>query len=199
MKQKLIFSIIFLIAGCAVNTGGPDLHPDAKKSVLNDAPDWISVTPEKDGYDYTTSQATSQDAQLAIDKATLDAKTKMAANKQSEMNGYEKRVVEETGLEDDSEILDQFSKTQESIVAYQLEDVRIAKQKVVIERTDNGRKIYRAYVLLEYNQGAADEKLLKQIEKNQVLYDKIRATDLFDEMESKVDAYRKRMEEKTQQ
>ena len=203
MKKKicLILSLV-VVVGCGFtkwNNGGPDLSPNASQKVVNKTPEWYNNPPNEDGYSYATAQATSQDAQIAIDKAKLAAKSGMASNQQAEMNGYMKRVQEETGLDDDSELLDEFSNTQEQVTSYVLEDIRVARQETMVERTDKGKKIYRAYILIEFDEGARDARLLSQIERNQKLYDKIRATELVEEMESKVDAYRKRMEAKSQE
>ena len=65
------------------------------------------------------------------------------------------------------------------------------KKQVSQEKTEGGR-IYRAYVLIEWDQNAANARLLEQIKQDQQLYDTIRATELFDEMEAKVNAYRER-------
>ena len=52
--------------------------------------------------------------------------------------------------------------------------------------------IYNVYVLVEFNTNAAQEKLLAQIKADQELYDAIKASELVDEMEQKVEEYRQR-------
>ena len=56
----------------------------------------------------------------------------------------------------------------------------------------SGVRIYNVYVLVEFNVNAAQEKLLAQIKSDQQLYDAIKASELVDEMEQKVEAYRQR-------
>ena len=56
----------------------------------------------------------------------------------------------------------------------------------------SGTRIYNVYVLVEFNTNAAQEKLLAQIKADQQLYDAIKASELVDEMEQKVEAYRQR-------
>ena len=70
--------------------------------------------------------------------------------------------------------------------------MRVAKRKLLEEKTDDGRRIYRAYILVEYDQGAAQKRLLAQIKADEQLYNAMRATELFEEMEDKVEAYRLR-------
>jgi len=129
--------------------------------------------------------------QLAIDKARNAAATTLAGLVESEWNGLVKRAQEETGLGADSHIIDQFSQTQEQVISKELHDLRVAETLIQEEKSDIG-KIYRGYVLVEYNENAAHERLLAGIKANEELYTIMRTTELFDEMEEKVDAYRKR-------
>ena len=130
--------------------------------------------------------------QMATDKARTAAATALAGLIESEWNGLVKRAQEETGLSENSKIIDQFSNTQEQIISNRLQDIRVAKRELQEEKTDDGRRIYRAYVLVEYDEGAAHKRLLAKIKADEQLYNAIRATELFDEMEQKVEAYRQR-------
>ena len=56
----------------------------------------------------------------------------------------------------------------------------------------SGTRIYNIYVLVEFDTNAAHDKLLSQIKADQQLYDAIRTSELVDEMEQKVEAYRQR-------
>ena len=47
-------------------------------------------------------------------------------------------------------------------------------------------------VLIEWDAGAANKKLLAKIKADEALYTAMRTTELFDEMEEKVEAYRNR-------
>ena len=137
--------------------------------------------PKKEGFRYNAGTATSQDMQLALDKARTSAATTLAGLVESEWNGLVKRAQEETGLGPDSDIIDQFSNTQEQIISKQLNDLFISEQTVQDEKSDKGR-IYRAYVLVEFNEGAANEQLLAQLRANEKIYNAIRATELFEDL-----------------
>ena len=76
-------------------------------------------------------------------------------------------------------------------VIKQLNDISITEQTVQEEKSDQG-KIYRAYVLVQFNENAANERLLSQLKANEKIYNAIRATELFEEMETKVSQYRER-------
>ncbi len=182
---------IFIAFNCAGNKKGPDLSPDANRKTLKNTPDWFLDTPIKEGYRYVASTSTSQDMQLAINKARLDAAQTLAGEVGSEMNGLVKRAQEETGLGPDSHIIDQFSQTQEQVITTSLNDWKVVNKDVQEEKSDKG-KIYRAFVLVEWDEGAAHKRLLQKIKEDEQLYTMMRSTELFEEMEKKVEKYRKR-------
>ena len=196
MKKYLIKSMISTIAilmifNCVGNNKGSDLSPEASRKVLKNTPNWFMKTPSKEGFHYASATATSQDMQLAINKARLDAAQILASEVSSEMNGLSKRAQEETGLGPESNLIDQFSQTQEQVITTSLKDWTVSKKEVQEEKSNNGR-IYRAFVLVEWDEGAAQERLLQKIKENEELFTRIRATELFEEMEEKVESYRNR-------
>tara|TARA_B100001250_G_C19685016_1_gene737643 strand:+ start:460 stop:1059 length:600 start_codon:yes stop_codon:yes gene_type:complete len=185
----MVFSML-LMMNCG-GKKGPDLSPEVSRKTLKNAPKWFIDTPEKDGYKYTTATSTSQDMQLAVNKARLDAAQNLAGQVSSEMNGLVKRAQEETGLGADSDLIDQFSQTQEQVIATSLKDWRVSEKEIQEEKSNN-RKIYRAYVLIEWDEGAANKRLLQKIKEDEKLYTLMRSTELFEEMDEKVEKYRKR-------
>ena len=183
-----IFSL--LLTGCG-SKSGPDLSPEASRKAVKNLPDWMINTPVKEGFKYAAAQATSQSLQLAVDKARVAAVSNLSQMIKSEWNGYTKRVQEETGMGSESKLLDQFSTTQENVISNQLEGVIVKKKDIQVEKSD-GTRIYRVFVLVEFDENAAQEKLLARIKADQQLYDAIKAAELVDEMEKKVEAYRQR-------
>ena len=180
----------FLFIGCG-SKSGPDLSPEASRKTVKNLPDWYLNTPVKEGFKYQAAEATSQSMQLAVDKARVAAVSNLSQMIKSEWNGYTKRVQEETGMGSDSKLLDQFSSTQENVISNQLEGVIVKKKDIQVENSD-GTRIYRIFVLVEFDENAANEKLLAQIKADQQLYDAIKASELVNEMEQKVEAYRQR-------
>ena len=193
MNKLIIISITiigFLFIGCG-SKSGPDLSPEASSKTVKNVPDWYLETPKTEGYLYAASNATSQSMQLAVDKARMQAVSELSQMMKSEWSGYTKRVQEEIGTSLDSKLLDTFSQTQENTISNQLENI-IVKEKDIQVMNSSGARIYNVYVLVEFNTNAAQEKLLAQIKADQQLYDAIKASELVDEMEQKVEAYRQR-------
>ncbi len=195
MKKSIyiitFFSLILVLSTNCGSGKGPDLSPEASRKTLSNLPQWFVDTPTKEGFRYETSTATSQDIQMAINKASLDASNKLAGQVKSEMNGLIKRAQEETGLGEESSVIDQFSQTQEQVIATTLQDWKVSKKEIQEEKSDTGR-IYRAYVLVEWDEGAAQKRLLAKIKADEQIYNAMRATELFEEMEAKVEKYRAR-------
>ena len=189
-KIIVVSCSLFFVFNCG-SSKGPDLSPEVSRKTLKNAPKWFMNTPEKKGYRYTTATATSQDMQLAVNKARLDAAQNLAGQVSSEMNGLVKRAQEETGLGADSDLIDQFSQTQEQVIATSLKDWKVSEKEIQEEKSNNQR-IYRAYVLIEWDEGAANKRLLQKIKEDEKLYTLMRSTELFEEMDEKVEKYRKR-------
>ena len=180
----------FLFIGCG-SKSGPDLSPEASRKTVKNLPDWYLNTPVKEGFKYQAAEATSQSMQLAVDKARVSAVSTLSQMIKSEWNGYTKRVQEETGMGSDSKLLDQFSSTQENVISNQLAGIMVKEKDIQVENS-GGTDIYRVFVLIEFDENAANEKLLAQIKADQQLYDAMKASELVDEMEQKVEAYRQR-------
>ena len=193
MKKYFYLSIIIyslILVGCG-RKSGPDLSPEASRKTLKNVPGWYLESPVKEGFIYDAADGTSQSMQLAVDKARVAAVTNLSQMIKSEWSGYTKRIQEETGMHSESKLLDQFSTTQENTISNQLENVKVVKREIQVENSD-GVKIYHAFVLVEFDEHAAAAKLLAKIKADQAIYDAIRASELMDEMESKVEAYRER-------
>ena len=186
-----ITMILVLIMGCGSTTKGPNLAPEPTRKTMKNIPDWFVNTPKKEGYRYQSATAVSQDLQLAVNKAVLDAANQLSGAMDSEMNALVKRVREETGLGRNSDILDRFSQTQEQIISSSLQNYDVIKKEIYEESSDT-RDLFRAYVLIEWDVGATQKKILAQIKADKEIYDAMRATDLYEEMEEKVEAYRNR-------
>ena len=190
INSLIVIFITLFLSSCGSNKG-PNLTPEPTRRVMKNIPDWYINTPKKEGFRYAGATATSRDLQLAVNKATQDAATQLAGAMDSEMNALLKRVREETGVSTDSDILDRFSQTQEQIISTSINDYDIMKKEILEESSDS-QDIFRAYILIEWDEGAAQKRLLDRIKADKEIYDAIRASELYEEMEKKVEAYRKR-------
>jgi hypothetical protein len=187
----IVYATLILVSVNCSSNKGTDLSPEPTRKVMKNIPDWYLNALEKEGFRYEAATATSQDLQLSVNKATVDAASRLAATIESEMEGYTKRVQEETGLGADSDLIDSYSQTQGQIIATSLKDYTVAK-KEILEQKSNNQDIFRSYILIEWDEGAANKRLLDKIKADEQLYNAMRASELFDEMEAKVEKYRQR-------
>jgi hypothetical protein len=190
MNIIVYLTLILMSVNCSANKG-TDLSPEPTRKLMKNIPDWYLNAPLKEGFRYEVATATSQDLQLSVNKATVDAASRLAATIESEMEGYTKRVQEETGLGASSDLLDKYSQTQGQIIATSLRDYKVVKKEILEEKSNN-QDIFRSYVLIEWDEGAANKRLLDQLKSDKEIYDAIRSSELIDEMEEKVEKYRKR-------
>ena len=166
-----------------------DLTPSANKEVLKSEPKWYSNPPTKKGWRYQKATATSRDAQTATDKARLSAVTTMSALIKSEANQIIDRVIKESGLGDGSEYTDNFKNVMEQVTGNLIEElIEVESEVKIMKSTDT----FRAYYLLGQDEAAANNKIIAQLQADKKLYDEIKASELIEEMEDKVAAYRER-------
>ena len=133
---------------------------------------------------YTVGSGLEDDMQQAIMEAEALARSQLAQNVQVEVAGMVSRVNESVKNRSTQA---NFKTGIDLAYSTDLSDTRTAKQEVSKEKG-----LYRAYVLMEYDLGAASDRLLAKIKSDEELYDAMRTTELYKEMEDKVEAYRKR-------
>lgn len=171
LKTNLIVSTLsFLIIACGSN--------------MPKIPDWYLNAPDKEGFKYAAGTEVGDEIQNAVDEARLIAVGVLGQQLDTELNGVVARAQEEIR---DKAAVDNFKNTQESIFSVKVTDYKVVKQEIV---EDNGK--YRAYVLIEYDMNAAQQRLIDKLKADKALFEAIRATELYEEMEQKVEAYRKR-------
>ncbi len=182
MKIKELFRIsIFMVISLAIISG----CASRSKSTLKGAPKWFEKVPEKEGFIITTGTGKSADYQQAINKAQLEAKADLGEMVRSEIKENVDKVFEEDLGNPDSGTLNRFRSTVESTFSTLLEDWRVTKKEVVTE----GDNYFRAYVLIEWNEGKAHQRALEKIKSQKEIYDAVKASEMIKEMEDKVDAY----------
>jgi len=181
--KKLLFGmlvLILLVIGCA--SRGVTKVGDIE------LPDWYLNPPKDANYIFGKATSTSQDLQLAIDKAKQEARLDIAENLESHIMALIKKFDEEVGGAEDSELLTQFTKVSKNVVDQTLVGSRENKTKVKKEG-----KGYRAFVLMEFPVGKAREELLKQLysSENNQLYTRFRASQSFQDLKEEIDSLRK--------
>ena len=171
MRLKVFLGLfamaLVVIAGCASSGGG-----------------WKTIkTPNDPNFFFATGTSESLDLQLAIDKATLNARAEIGRQLELKLNSLQKSFAEEVG-DTDPELNKLYSSATEVVVSTQLSGSKIRDTKY---KEKNGK--YHAVVLVEYPVSAANAALVNQIKKDQNLYTRFRASEGFKELEAQVDKY----------
>jgi hypothetical protein len=181
MKKPLLSTLVllsfFLLVNCSSNT-------DMSQTDVGDIPDWYMNPPEDDNYIFSSKTATSQDMQLAIDKATTDARAEIGRTIELKLESLQKRFDEEVGVRENATLLSQYTQATKTVVSTSLSGSKV-KQKEFFKDGD----IWRSYVMVEYPVGEANDAFVQQIKKQEELYTRFRSSETFKELEDEVKKY----------
>jgi len=155
-----------------------------QKTSEGDIPDWYLNKPEDPNFLYEPATATSQDMQLSVDKAVQAGRTGIGRQVETKIQAIQKRFQEETGVGEDSQLLDQFTAASKTVVSTSLTGSKEVNKKIVKDG-----KMWRAYVLVQYPLGAAQEAFKAQIQKKEQAYTRFRATQVYKELDDDVAKY----------
>ncbi len=177
-----------LAAGCG---GGPETMQSAD---TGDIPAWYTNVPQDSNYVYAVNTATSQDMQLAYDKATTGARAELGRQVELKVSGLQKRFEEETGTGQDAQLMQQFTQATKTVVSTTMSGTRV-KEKTHLKDGN----IYRAYVLAEYPLGAANAALLQAIKQNEQMYTRFRASQAYKDLDQEAKKYEDQKKEEAKQ
>tara|TARA_Y100001970_G_C13795054_1_gene632143 strand:+ start:89 stop:622 length:534 start_codon:yes stop_codon:yes gene_type:complete len=174
MKNYIIlFSSVLVLLGLS-----------ACASALSKTPKWFLNPPQKKGYIYANGTEKGNEMQNALDEATDIAARRLSQTIESDMDANSKRVQEEIK---DIAVTDVYDNVQSAVMSASMNNWKVLKQDIVEEGN-----MYRAYVMIEWNKGAAYDILMEKFEAEEQLNQRFRKTELWKDMKKEVDAYRKR-------
>ena len=172
-------------AGCGGGAKTTNLTPQPEPQVVG-IPEWFVSPPTDASYLFATATMTSRDMQMAIQKAETAARADLAQEMETRLGSLTKQFQEEVGLNEDSELMQQFTSATKLVTKQTLVGSRTDQKKVVPEKG-----IYRAYVLMSLPIGEANQQLMEKIKANRNLYTRFRATQAFDELNKELEAIKK--------
>ena len=142
----------------------------------------IQVPSDPDHF-YAVGMGESSNLQLAIDKASTNARAEIGRQLNIKVENMMKVFLEEVG-NTDPELNEFSSSTTKTVVSTELTGSKIKEQKY---QEKDGK--YQASVLVEYPIGQANAALMSQIKKNENMYTRFRASEGFKELETEVEKY----------
>ena len=153
------------------------------QTAVSVVPDWFKEMPEHDRNIYSAGTATAPDIQLAIDVATLNAKTVLADRINGKLDSMTKSFVAKIGQSDiDTSVLTEIETVTKNVIA----SVDVAGySQVKLDVLPAGTQ-YRAFVLLEYSDVEAIKIMMNRLRKDRMVYSRIRSTKAWEELEEEV-------------
>ena len=146
-------------------------------------PEWFKEMPKHDRNIYSAGTATAPDIQLAIDVATLNAKTVLADRINGKLDSMTKLFVAKIGQSDiDTSVITEIETVTKNVIASV--DVSGYTQ-VKLDVLPAGTQ-YRAFVLLEYSDVEAMKIMMNRLRKDRMIYSRIRSTKAWEELEREV-------------
>ena len=186
-----VISILLLVGliGCAnkppVEISSIDYEIQKVETAVSQIPKWYLEIPKDKENVYSTGTATAPDLQLAVDIATMNAKTTLADRINGKLDSMTKSFVAKIGSDDlDTSVLNEIEKTSKNVIASV--DVAGYNPKE-IEVYPSGTQ-YRAFVLLEYSDEEARKIIINRLRKDQMVYSKLKSTSAWKELESEVES-----------
>lgn len=181
MRTLVSFITFIVLATLVAGCGG---SKSMQSTDTGNIPDWYMNVPSDPNFFYAPNTQVSQDLQLAVDKAVQGGRTEIGRQVEVKINGLQKRFTEETGTAQNSQLLDMFTQASKTIVSTALTGSRVAKQTTVKDGNN-----WRAYVLVEYPIGAANQALMQQLKNNEQMYTRFRSSQVYKELDDEVAKY----------
>ena len=170
-------TLAFILSGCAMLSSRVEI------------PKWYLKLPVKKGYVYAVGTEKGDKIENAVSEATKVAAEKLGSQMEMEIEANAKRAQEEVN---DIAAVNSFNTTFKTIMAKSLSDWTVHKQDIVPAGKQDGKSMYQAFVVIEWNETAAQERVLEQLKADEKLYQQFRSTELLNDLEKDVAEYRKR-------
>jgi hypothetical protein len=201
MKRIILIAssaIILFITGCAGNKAAgssrASLFSESVAEVISNEPEWWTTPEEKEGYVYGKGSGASRSKDGSRMKAKNDVINDLSQKSKVITEGRTSFFMSETGTDDASELLEKFDNVQNTIWGGAVDGWVEVKSQTVVENTQDqqGKKktIYRTYILGAIDQGAADKKLLAQINRDKGLRAAFEASKAQNKLEEELTKYK---------
>ena len=193
-----VISILLLIGliGCAnkqpIEVSSVAYEIQKVETAVSQIPKWYLEIPKDKENVYSTGTATAPDLQLAVDIATINAKTTLADRINGRLDAMIKTFIAKVGQDDlDSEVLTEVEKVSKNLIA----EVDVAGYVPTTVKVYPSGTQFRAFVLLTYSEKEARKVIVNRMRKNRLAYSKLKATDAWKELEDEVE--KSKQDEKT--
>ena len=184
----IICAVFVLLCGCAnkqpIEVSSVAYEIQKVETAVSQIPKWYLEIPKDKENVYSTGTATAPDLQLAVDIATMNAKTTLADRINGRLDAMIKTFIAKVGQDDlDSEVLTEVEKVSKNLIA----EVDVAGYVPTTVKVYPSGTQFRAFVLLTYSEKEARKVIVNRMRKNRLAYSKLKATDAWKELEDEVE------------
>ena len=197
MKYLILTSITILLIGCGGSSAPQptpmDMPPQSRAAapqIPTDVPEWFMMTPEEDDeYLYATGQADSRKMNIAIQKASQQARMNLGQQISSKTQSLIENMAQESGMGSNTQVTEFYSEASKSVSNETLSGAKVLKKYPY--RTPSGG--YTAYVLLGMKKNAYDNAAAKKItsmvnqNSEEAMYAEFKKTQAFSRLEDALD------------
>ena len=155
-----------------------------------DVPEWFMMTPEEDDeYIYATGEATSRKMNIAIQKASQQARMNLGQQISTKVQSLIESMAQESGIDENTQVTEFYSEAAKSVSNQTLSGATVIKKYPYM--TSGGG--YRAYVLMGLKKQAFDNSTAKAItskvneNKEEAMYAEFKKTQAFSRLEDALD------------
>ena len=194
MNNKILLLPALAILGACAKQVPPDAAMSQQEyeyktaqveNQIDQMPKWYTQIPDEDNAVYAVGTAITPDMQLAVDIATLSAKTTLADRIDSKLRSQMKTFKGKIGADDfTNQLAHEFEQATINIIA----DADVAGYRVMESSIVPNGTQYRAYILLEYTDSEAAKILKNRVARDKMLMSKLQAKSAWAELNSRVDA-----------
>ena len=184
----IMCAVFVLLGGCAnkqpIEVSSVTYEIQKVETAVSQIPKWYLEIPKDKENVYSTGTATAPDLQLAVDIATMNAKTTLADRINGKLDSMMKTFIAKVGQDDlDSEVLTEVEKVSKNLIA----EVDVAGYVPTTVKVYPSGTQFRAFVLLTYSEKEARKVIVNRMRKNRLAYSKLKATDAWKELEDEVE------------
>ena len=184
----IMCAVFVLLGGCAnkqpIEVSSVTYEIQKVETAVSQIPKWYLEIPKDKENVYSTGTATAPDLQLAVDIATMNAKTTLADRINGRLDAMIKTFIAKVGQDDlDSEVITEVEKVSKNLIA----EVDVAGYVPTTVKVYPSGTQFRAFVLLTYSEKEARKVIVNRMRKNRLAYSKLKATDAWKELEDEVE------------
>jgi len=184
MRTTATLTLLLLFCGGLLFTA---CSSSDRVTTADGMPEWFTSPPEDPNYIFVPRTAASRDLQTAINRASTDARAEIGRVVEVRIEAMQKSFTEEVGVDEDAAFRQMFEEVSRTVVATSLSGSRV--KETHHERDGN---MFRAFVLMEYPIGAANQQFMQQMRDREEMYTRFRQSQSFQELERAVEDYERR-------